>query len=1064
MEQEKILQNSILIKRNNMKNNIKEYTYINRTDIKELKAMVHGKVLNIDPEKILSGAYVSGTLTTTTKKLRVAKLNPEDVKAKIIKYVESIYSEDGDKMPKAKKDVVKTEDLKIFIENGLTQDMIVAFYCGFKSIMDIKSDTELGALGGSIFNYETDYAPKIIDEAITNVKNGVFELAFKYPDFNWSSAGFKLSKSEIIDGKEYSWSKGTRKPKIKSETFKLKPNFIVVATKQIGYTENGEYIPYSGAEQTGKLDLQMGYLNLISKNGKDLFELAKKLLSQPEGYVKDLDWIRQGLGGGSPDDLKSANVEFNEGGEVNKLALIFDKLKKGDTISISYSSSISKNNSKNLKVTSKNIVGKGKTYESEKITFVNLENPKGVKFFAYKRNSGYVGFAVGDSAISNVEIKTETKFENGGRVDLFEDYDNQPIEVSEILSEYELEDNDYEILEELQSRLENETGYTFDYGLDATPYGLRPIGVKLSELEGYEDEYEEGGTIEKVYRHKHIPTMTFEIVSETNNGYKGIQKDPKSLSKIERSRGKLVSYSSADLKDLFTKETYAEGGEIYNAHILTNDNKLIHRRYPKKITHNEIYEEYKNKGVEIKDSQIHFAKPIDFYDTLRKETKKYVRENMNDDVDLESIFISSTQKGNEYIATEIKGDTISGKAFTLTPKDLFEVGGSTYAKGGEIESWEYKWGTWEATISRHPHRKEYRWAVYDKDGNYTYDFINDIDVELKTPLEAENNMFRNIEDRIGHTPKRQISSSTYAKGGGVEKSIRGFKIGDTFYNTPSTSGNTRYFKITSIDNNYLKADDYDFVLNGEDLRTGRTSTFPTVMFQIMVDEHEISRYERGDLYYSDGGNIPKGYHKMPDGKIMPDSAHYAQGGNTQVAQTIAEQLGGTGRLKMMTGAYNFGTSGNNLTFRIKNSFKVNYVRITLNGKDLYDLQFGRVSGTKFTIVKEYSDIYNDQLIELFEETTGMYLRFEHGGGVQKANMGYLAIAQGAKDILPNSVDSIDRKIANKVNKKTFWEKMNETGVPEIDNANADKYEKGGNMQSEQKERLLELARKHGYIK
>jgi hypothetical protein len=191
---------------------------------------------------------------------------------------------------------------------------------------------------------------------------------------------------------------------------------------------------------------------------------------------------------------------------------------------------------------------------------------------------------------------------------------------------------------------------------------------------------------------------------------------------------------------------------------------------------------------------------------------------------------------------------------------------------------------------------------------------------------------------------------------------------------------------------------------------------------------------------------------------------YAQGGNTQVAQTIAEQLGGTGRLKMMTGAYNFGTSGNNLTFRIKNSFKVNYVRITLNGKDLYDLQFGRVSGTKFTIVKEYSDIYNDQLIELFEQTTGMYLRFEHGGGVQKANMGYLAVAQAAKGIAPNSVDSIDRRIANRVDKKTFFEKMNETGVPEIDNANANKYAKGGNLESEQKERLLELARKHGYIK
>jgi hypothetical protein len=29
-------------------------------------------------------------------------------------------------------------------------------------------------------------------------------------------------------------------------------------------------------------------------------------------------------------------------------------------------------------------------------------------------------------------------------------------------------------------------GYTFDYFLDAEPYGLRPIGVELVELEGWE--------------------------------------------------------------------------------------------------------------------------------------------------------------------------------------------------------------------------------------------------------------------------------------------------------------------------------------------------------------------------------------------------------------------------------------------------------------------------------------------------------------------------------------------------------------------------------------------------
>ena len=72
--------------------------------------------------------------------------------------------------------------------------------------------------------------------------------------------------------------------------------------------------------------------------------------------------------------------------------------------------------------------------------------------------------------------------------------------------------------------------------------------------------------------------------------------------------------------------------------------------------------------------------------------------------------------------------------------------------------WNYKWGSWEAEISRHPRRNVYIWSVWDEDGNDTYDFYNDIDIELESPLEAEINMFRNINERIGHTPNNQIKT------------------------------------------------------------------------------------------------------------------------------------------------------------------------------------------------------------------------------------------------------------------------------------------------------------------
>lgn len=116
---------------------------------------------------------------------------------------------------------------------------------------------------------------------------------------------------------------------------------------------------------------------------------------------------------GEPYTLTLKNV-MSDGGEVNKYAEVFDKLKKGDKIKMTFSSGIKRSNERELVVLSKTIVGKGKSYESEKITFKNLENPEGVKYYAYKRKSGYVGFAMGDLAISDVQISFADKMANGG--------------------------------------------------------------------------------------------------------------------------------------------------------------------------------------------------------------------------------------------------------------------------------------------------------------------------------------------------------------------------------------------------------------------------------------------------------------------------------------------------------------------------------------------------------------------------------------------------------------------------------------------------------------------------
>ena len=95
-------------------------------------------------------------------------------------------------------------------------------------------------------------------------------------------------------------------------------------------------------------------------------------------------------------------------------------------------------------------------------------------------------------------IEKKDYFDNGGSVDeqtyidLFEDYENIPAEVQMILDEYSesFEDGDYIGLSKAQNELE-QIGYTFDFYVDGDAYGLRPMNVKLSQLQGYEDEDEE---------------------------------------------------------------------------------------------------------------------------------------------------------------------------------------------------------------------------------------------------------------------------------------------------------------------------------------------------------------------------------------------------------------------------------------------------------------------------------------------------------------------------------------------------------------------------------------------
>jgi hypothetical protein len=99
--------------------------------------------------------------------------------------------------------------------------------------------------------------------------------------------------------------------------------------------------------------------------------------------------------------IKLKNL-LNEAVDKSKLKKIYDKLNKGDAVTIKYGSSVRSGNSGDFIVKKgKTTVGKAKV---ERITLVNKANLSGVKYYLYNRN-GNISLAIGDMAATIDDIQ-----------------------------------------------------------------------------------------------------------------------------------------------------------------------------------------------------------------------------------------------------------------------------------------------------------------------------------------------------------------------------------------------------------------------------------------------------------------------------------------------------------------------------------------------------------------------------------------------------------------------------------------------------------------------------------
>lgn len=93
-----------------------------------------------------------------------------------------------------------------------------------------------------------------------------------------------------------------------------------------------------------------------------------------------------------------------------------------------------------------------------------------------------------------------------------------------------------------------------------------------------------------------------------------------------------------------------------------------------------------------------------------------------------------------------------------------------------------------------------------------------------------------------------------------------------------------------------------------------------------------------------------------------------------IAHTILSQLGGN-RFVSMTGAKNLAEIERGIAFQLPanlTNHRINAVKIVLDYSDTYKVKFLKIGKLELKTVSEFDMVYCDQLVDLFEQETGLY--------------------------------------------------------------------------------------------
>ena len=253
--------------------------------------------------------------------------------------------------------------------------------------LNVTNEKALEIVEYHIFSYAKEYYEENKDSKPTY--NNAFRVYFKFGSNGVSNIKFDSAK-QVFDyiskdsfAEDVYYSSNPRQT-VHISLYGLDSLIIDFDKDTFGFKPNGD--KDWGGSRREVLSVSPFFEGNI-ENGKDFIQKLRKAIS--DFIITYKIYVLQDI------------EDFAKGGEVSS---VVNNLQKGDLLKIKFGSIASRDNEVSLKVRSRNKIRNGRI---DKITFENVNNPDGARFYAYERGNGVFSFAMGDLAISNIEIVSD---------------------------------------------------------------------------------------------------------------------------------------------------------------------------------------------------------------------------------------------------------------------------------------------------------------------------------------------------------------------------------------------------------------------------------------------------------------------------------------------------------------------------------------------------------------------------------------------------------------------------------------------------------------------------------